>query len=85
MLKELAVYLPVYNLVRLRMLQAAARQQVDVDRISFIDTARHLLYRMLGLPGAAPLHLRRRGGVHRAIDRLVLDGQLPSPLNSRST
>ena len=50
-LKELAAYLLVYNLVRLQMLQAALRQQVDVNRISFVDAARHLLARMLGLPG----------------------------------
>lgn len=36
--KELAVYCLVYNLVRVVMLQAAARQRVPVHRISFIDT-----------------------------------------------
>jgi hypothetical protein len=35
--KELAVFCLVYNLVRVVMLQAAARQQVPVSRISFID------------------------------------------------
>ena len=50
-MKELAAYLLVYNLVRLRMLQAAAYQCVNVQRISFIDAARYLLCRMLGVPG----------------------------------
>lgn len=36
--KELAVFCLVYNLVRVVMLQAAARQKVSVDRISFADT-----------------------------------------------
>lgn len=49
--KELAVYLAAYNLVRLAMLQAAARQAVSVWRISFIDAMRYLAARALGLPG----------------------------------
>jgi len=42
-MKELAVYLLVYNLVRAVMLQAARRPRVGVNRISFIDAARWLL------------------------------------------
>ena len=41
-LKELIVFALIYNLVRLVMPQAAQRQQVDIDRISFIDAARWL-------------------------------------------
>lgn len=41
--KELAVYALVYNLVHAIMLKAAARQQVEPDRISFLDTVRWLL------------------------------------------
>ena len=41
-LKELAVFTLVYNLVRLVMLRAATRQKVPVDRISFIDALRWL-------------------------------------------
>lgn len=41
-LKEPAVFLLVYNLVRLVMLEAARRRQVDADRISFIDALRWL-------------------------------------------
>ena len=42
-LKELMVYGIVYNLVRLVMGEAARRQRVAVDRISFIDALRWLL------------------------------------------
>jgi hypothetical protein len=46
--KELAVYALVYNLVHVVMLAAACRQDVSVDRISFVDTIRWLLS---ALPG----------------------------------
>jgi hypothetical protein len=49
--KELAVYLAVYNLVRLVMLKAAARQGVSAKRISFIDAMRWLAAVMMGLEG----------------------------------
>ncbi len=54
-LKELAVYLLVYNLVRLAMLRAAARQGVSVARISFIDALRWASCRMLGLSAVEQL------------------------------
>jgi hypothetical protein len=41
-LKELIVFALIYNLVRLVMGQAARRQHIDIDRISFIDAARWL-------------------------------------------
>lgn len=41
-LKELAMFVLVYNLVRLVMLNAAEQQNVSVDRISFIDALRWL-------------------------------------------
>jgi hypothetical protein len=41
-MKELAMFAIVYNLVRVVMLEAARRQQVPVDRISFIDALRWL-------------------------------------------
>jgi hypothetical protein len=41
-LKELTVYAIVYNLVRLVMVEAAKRQGVDVERISFVDASRWL-------------------------------------------
>lgn len=41
-LKELAVYLIAYNLVRLVMLRAAKLMGVCVSRVSFVDTARAL-------------------------------------------
>jgi hypothetical protein len=42
-LKELAVYAIVYNLVCLVMMEAAKRQKVAVERISFIDALRWLM------------------------------------------
>jgi hypothetical protein len=41
--KELAVYCLVYNLVRVMMVEAASRQDVEPGRISFVDTVRWLL------------------------------------------
>ena len=52
--KELLVYALVYNLVRAIMLQAAVRQRVAVDRISFIDAMRWL---QTAQPGDSPPEL----------------------------
>src|SRR5690606_15576745 len=41
-LKELAVFTLVYNLMRLVMLRASQRQKVPLHRISFIDALRWL-------------------------------------------
>jgi hypothetical protein len=41
-LKELTVYAIVYNLVRVVMMEAAARQGVHIERISFVDALRWL-------------------------------------------
>ena len=41
-LKELHMFAIAYNLVRLVMLEAARRQQVPLDRISFVDALRWL-------------------------------------------
>jgi hypothetical protein len=41
-LKELTVFAIVYNLVRVVMIEAARRQRVDVERISFVDALRWL-------------------------------------------
>jgi hypothetical protein len=54
-LKELTVYLLVYNLVRLAMLKAAAVQNVNVWRISFADACRWSACQILGLTGVAKL------------------------------
>lgn len=54
-LKELAVYLIVYNRVRMAMLEAAEKQGVDPRRISLIDAVRLLAARMMGLPGVEEL------------------------------
>jgi hypothetical protein len=62
-MKELAVYMMVYNLVRLAMLKAAGAQRVSVLRISFIDAMRWLLAQIQGLPGVSRLIVNpdRRG------------------------
>ena len=54
-MKELAVYLAVYNLVRLAILKAAREQRVSPWCVSFVDAMRWLLARMLGLPGVGRL------------------------------
>lgn len=54
-MKELAAFLLVYNLVRLAMLHAAERQKQSVWRISFVDAVRWLCARMLGVEGVAEL------------------------------
>ncbi|HEX3148585.1 MAG TPA: hypothetical protein VHR66_10905 [Gemmataceae bacterium] len=53
--KELTMYALVYNLVRLVMLEAAQRQHVPIERISFVDAARWLAE---ATTSAAPLKLR---------------------------
>jgi hypothetical protein len=64
-LKELAVFLIVYNLVRILMLKAARLLGVCVDRISFIDVLRALASWMTGStftprPVVNPRRKRRR-------------------------
>lgn len=49
-LKELAMFAVVYNLVRLVMLQAARRQKVPVERVSFVDAVRWLRSAQPGQP-----------------------------------
>ena len=58
-MKELAVYLLAYNLVRLAMLRAAARQGVAASRVSFVDAMR-----WLRLPDA---------GAGRGVDELIVN------------
>ena len=48
--KELLAFALAYNLVRLTMAQAAAREQVDIGRVSFIDTLRWLITAEPGEP-----------------------------------
>ena len=49
-LKELTVFAIVYNLVRLVILQSAQHQQVEVDRMSFLDALRWLGAPNSGVP-----------------------------------
>jgi hypothetical protein len=52
-LKELIIFALIYNLVRLVMWEASKRQQVDVERISFIDALRWLASAQDGEPLAS--------------------------------
>jgi hypothetical protein len=54
-MKELAVYLLVYNLIRLLMLRAAEAQGVELSRISFVDAMRLVAARLTGLSGVMKL------------------------------
>jgi hypothetical protein len=49
-LKELAIYAVVYNLVRVVMLEASRRQSVPLNRISFVDALRWLTSTPPGTP-----------------------------------
>jgi hypothetical protein len=52
-LKELTVLASVYNLVRMVMCQSATRQQIGVERISFVEALRWLSAPSTGRPLAA--------------------------------
>ena len=56
-LKELAVYLLLYNLVRLAMLRHAQECGVAAARVSFVDALRWVCCRMLGLSGVWALRI----------------------------
>jgi hypothetical protein len=56
-LKELAVYLLAYNLVRLAMLRHAREHGVGAGRVSFVDALRWVCCRVLGLNGVAALRI----------------------------
>jgi hypothetical protein len=62
-LKELAVFAIVYNLVRLVMCQSAALQCIGVERIRFVDALRWLGAPSTGVPLGAllvnPVRLHR--------------------------
>jgi len=49
-LKELTIFAIIYNLVRLVMLQSALQQQIEVERISFLDALRWLGAPRSGIP-----------------------------------
>ena len=49
-LKELAIYAIVYNLVRVVMLEASRRQGVSLQRVSFVDALRWLSSSPPGTP-----------------------------------
>jgi hypothetical protein len=49
-MKELTMFLLVYNLVRMTMCEAARRQSVPIERISFVDALRWLATARIGDP-----------------------------------
>jgi hypothetical protein len=59
--KERLVFLLVYNLIRVLMLQAAQRQRVNVNRLSFADTLAWLRLGDLTLPTAVKINPLRPG------------------------
>ena len=54
-MKELTMYMLVYNLVCLAMWRAAQRQGVELWRISLIDAVRYLAASWFGCGGVQPL------------------------------
>jgi hypothetical protein len=48
--KEILAFVLLYNLIRSVMKEAAARQQVEAQRISFVDALRWLLWSEPGMP-----------------------------------
>lgn len=71
--KELAIYALVYNLVHAVMLKAALQQQVEADRISFLDAVRWLLSATPGEPIPALIVNPRRPDRHEP--RVIKDLQ----------
>jgi len=69
--KELLMYCLVYNLVHALMIQAGRQQQVDCDRISFIDTLRWVITAAPGEPLPRLLINPPRKGRHQP--RVVKD------------
>jgi hypothetical protein len=59
--KERLIFLLVYNLIRIVMLNAARRQRVNVNRISFADALSWLRYGDLSLPPELKINPHRRG------------------------
>lgn len=58
--KERLIFLLVYNLIRLVMLNAARRQRLNVNRISFADTLAWLRYGDVSAPPQLKINPQRR-------------------------
>jgi hypothetical protein len=84
-LKELAVFLLVYNRIRLAMIQTAARLGVNVMLVSFIDIMRKVGVNMIGLPGVEKIIVNpRRPGRHQPRVRRRRPKEYPSMTKPRS-
>jgi len=80
-LKEMAVYAIVYNLVRLVMIKAAGQQRVSVGSVSFVDALRWLAQACEALiPLRLTIHPRRP---HRVEPRVRKRRPKPFPLMRR--
>ena len=83
--KELAVYCLVYNLVHAVMLEAARRQGVTPDRISFIDAARWLRHADPGEDLPDLVVNPRREGRHEPRVTKTRHGSFPVMTKARAT
>ena len=66
-LKELTVFAIVYNLVRLVMIEASARQGVAVDRIGFVDALRYVSLAGASRTGRRPAQVGREPGSTQSV------------------
>lgn len=93
--REICMYAIVYNAVRLVMLEAAARQKVEVDRTSFADAlywVRHgdlqsvlpLLSRVPHRPGRVEPRLKKRRNDHFGLLTRPRDQMRRLPRSKRS-
>lgn len=62
--KERCVFLLLYNLIRIIMLEGARRERVNVNRISFADTLSWLRYGELSLPPELKINPKRPDRLH---------------------
>jgi hypothetical protein len=68
--KERLIFLLVYNLIRLVMLQAACRQRINVNRLSFADAYAWLRYSNLATPTALKVNPLRPGRLEPRVIRV---------------
>lgn len=82
-MKEMAMMLLAYNMIRLTMLRAAARQGIAIKRISFIDAMRHAAVRLMGMTGVTTLLVNPQRTGRRQL-RVIRRRKKEYPLLKRS-